>query len=187
MIDVPVSAVMTERAPTVSPTTPAVEAASRLRRADVCALIVRDSGDTVVGIVTESDIVAVVAEGGENPPVESFMSTPVVTIDSTMPVGLAADRMRDAGVERLPVVDREASETPRADGDAVDSEEPRSSIRRPPADDNRTTSGDVGALRGLVSRDDVAPYLSRHRLDIDWQGDPLSLDGTGTPDTAATE
>jgi len=150
MIDVPVSAVMTECAQTVPPTTTAVEAATRLRRADVCALVVHDSS-AVVGIVTEADIVAVVAEGGENPLVESFMSTPVVTVDPTTPVGLAADRMRDAGVARLPVV------------------------------------GDGTGYRGLVARTDVAPYLSRHRLDIDWQGDPLSLDGTGTPDTVATE
>lgn len=154
MIDVPVSAVMTETAPTVSPTATAVEAATRLRRADVSALVVRD-GSAIVGIVTESDIVAVVAEGGENPPVESFMSTPVVTVKATTPVGLAADRMRDAGVARLPVV-----------GDSDD---------------------DNDGYRGLVTRDDIAPYLSRHRLDIDWQGDPLSLDGTGTPDTVATE
>jgi CBS domain-containing protein len=151
MIDVPVSAVMTECAPTVPPTTTAVEAATRLRRADVCAVVVHDSSDGIVGIVTESDIVAVVAEGGENPSVESFMSTPVVTVEPSTPVGLAADRMRDAGVARLPVAGGEAG------------------------------------YRGLVARADVAPYLSRHRLDIDWQGDPLSLDGTGTPDTVTTE
>ncbi|MEF8856474.1 MAG: CBS domain-containing protein [Haloplanus sp.] len=153
---------MTERAPTVSPTTTSVEAATRLRRADVCALVVRDSSDAVVGIVTESDIVAVVAEGGENPPVESFMSSPVVTVAPTTPVGLAADRMRDAGVTRLVVESRDTA-------------------------DNRTQSGDGARYRGLVTRDDIAPYLSRHRLDVDWKGDPLSLDGTGTPDTAATE
>ncbi|AZH26068.1 CBS domain-containing protein [Haloplanus aerogenes] len=158
MIDVPVSAVTTESVPTVPPTTTAVEAATRLRRADVCALVVRDSSGAVVGIVTESDIVAVVAEGGENPLVESFMSTPVVTVDPTTPVGLAADQMRDAGVARLPVVDG----------------------------GERRSSTDDG-YRGLVTRDDIAPYLSRHRLDVDWQGDPLSLDGTGTPDTVATE
>jgi len=167
MIDVPVSAVMTESAPTVPPNTTAVEAATRLRRTDVSALVVYDDG--VTGIVTESDVVAVVAEGGDNPSVESFMSTPVVTVEPSTPVGLAADRMRDAGVTRLPVVERakprssdgEVSESPGADGDV---------------------SGDDG-YRGLVSRTDIAPYLSRHRLDIDWRGEPLSLDGTGTPDT----
>jgi CBS domain-containing protein len=147
MIDVPVSAVMTEAAPTVPSDTTATGAARRLRRADVHAVVVSD-GDGIVGIVTESDIVAVVAEGGENPPVRSFMSAPVVTVGPTTPVGLAADRMRDAGVTRLPVVED-------------------------------------GTYRGLVTGADVAPYLSRHRLDVDWQGDPLSLDGAGTPERSA--
>lgn len=179
MIDVPVSAVTTPAAPTVPPNTPAVEAARHLRRADVRAVVVRDAG-TVVGIVTESDIVAVVAEGGTNPPVESFMSAPVVTVESATPVGLAADRMRDAGVTCLPVVDSEGSKTPRAD-----SEERRSSGNRPRAGDGEGAGND-GRYRGLVTRADIAPYLSRHRLEIDWQGDPLSLDGAGAPD-AATE
>jgi CBS domain-containing protein len=207
MIDVPVSAVMTEAAPTVPPDTTAVEAARRLRRADVHAVVVSD-GDALVGIVTESDIVAVVAEGGENPPVESFMSSPVVTATSTTPVGLAADRMRDAGVTRLPVVDSEAATPPRADGEAVGSEarsatsnrtesgdsvEQRSTSSRTQSDDsedrrssgNRPQAGADGRYRGLVTQADIAPYLSRHRLDVDWEGDPLSLDGTETPERSA--
>lgn len=153
MIDVPVSAVMTETAPTVPLDTTTVEAARRLRRADVHAVVVSDDG-AIVGIATGSDIVAVVAEGawGANPSVESFMSSPVVTVDPATPVGLAADRMRDAGVTRLPVVGGEASRAA------------------------------AGEYRGLVTAADVAPYLSRHRLDVDWEGDPLSLDGTGAPE-----
>lgn len=148
MIDVPVSAVMTEAIPTVPPDTTTTDAACRLRRADVPAVVVGDGDGGVAGIVTESDVVAVVAEGGGNPPVESFMSSPVVTVESTVPVGIAADRMRDAGVVRLPVVED-------------------------------------GRYLGLVTRADVAPYLSRHRLDVDWEGDPLSLEGTGTPEQSA--
>ncbi|AXG07467.1 CBS domain-containing protein [Haloplanus rubicundus] len=162
MIDVPVSAVMTEAVPTVSPDTTAAEAASHLRRADVHAVVVA-AGDGVEGIVTESDVVAVVAEGGGNPTVDSFMSSPVVTISPTTPVGLAADRMRDAGVTCLPVVDGAESGVP----------------------DARPESGNGGRPLGLVTRADIAPYLSRHRLDVDWEGDPLSLDGTGTPERSA--
>ncbi|WP_299332929.1 cyclic nucleotide-binding/CBS domain-containing protein [Haloplanus sp.] len=144
MIDVPVSAAMTGAAATVAPDTRTVEAADRLRRSEVAAVVVTDAAGSVVGIVTESDIVAVVAEGGTDPSVGSFMSTPVVTTSPSRPVGLAADRMRDAGVNRLPVVD---------DGRYV----------------------------GLVVRDDLAPYLSRHRLDIDWSGDALSMEGSRDP------
>ncbi|WP_338739590.1 CBS domain-containing protein [Haloplanus salilacus] len=64
------------------------------------------------------------------------------------PVGLAADRMRDDGVSRLPVVD------------------------------------DDGTYVGLVVRDDLLPYLSRHRLEIDWTGETLSLEGSQGPVSA---
>lgn len=131
---------MTDAVPTVSPDAGTVEVADHLRRADVAAVVVRDPTG-IVGVVTESDVVAVVAEGGDDPPVGAFMSTPVVTVAPSTPVGLAADRMRDAGVSRLPVVDD-------------------------------------GACVGVVARDDLAPYLSRHRLEIDWTGEALSLDGT---------
>jgi len=161
MIDVPVSAVMTAAVPTVPPDTAAAEAAGHLRRADVHAVVV--GGDGVAGIVTESDVVAVVAEGGGNPTVDSFMSSPVIAISPTTPVGLAADRMRDAGVTRLPVVDGAESES----------------------SETRTGPDDGGRPLGLVTRADIAPYLSRHRLDVDWDGDPLSLDGTGTPERSA--
>ena len=130
---------MTDTVPSVPPDTGAVEVADRLRRTDVAAVVVRDATG-IVGVVTESDIVAVVAEGGDDPPVGSFMSAPVVTVVPSTPVGLAADRMRDAGVSRLPGVDD-------------------------------------GACVGMVVRDDLAPYLSRHRLEIDWTGEALSLDG----------
>jgi|GEM_PF-336327 len=197
MIDVPVSAVTTESAPIVPPDTTAVEAARRLRRADVHAVVVHDAG-AVAGIVTESDIVAVVAEGGENPPVESFMSSPVVTVAPSTPVGLAADRMRDAGVTCLPVVEGDG-EGPVSRGqpaqDAGDGERP-ASLGQPAHDAgdgeapptpravDLPADGVDGRYRGLVTRRDIAPYLSRHRLDVDWGGEPLSLDGSGRPEPA---
>lgn len=139
MIDVPVTAVMNEPVPTVPPDTTTVEAARRLRKVDVPALVVSDGTEDVVGIVTESDVVAVVAERGGNPPVASFMSTPVVTTGPDTPVGSAGDRMAEAGVTLLPVVEE-------------------------------------GTYLGLLTREDLAPQLSRHRLEIDWSGDRLTLD-----------
>lgn len=103
MIDVPVSTVMREDVPVVSPADSAVDAAGRLRDPSVPALVVVDGGD-IVGIVTESDIVAVLAERGDNPAVEAFMSRPVVTVVPRTSVGSAAQRMRNAGVTILPVV-----------------------------------------------------------------------------------
>jgi CBS domain-containing protein len=144
VIDVPVSSVMSDEAPSVTRGAGTVEVADLLRRSTVAAVVVLDESGAVDGIVTESDVVAVVAEGGDDPAVESFMSTPVVTTSPSTPVGLAADRMRDAGVSRLPVVED-------------------------------------GAYLGLVDRDDLAPYLSRHRLEIDWSGDALSLSESRGP------
>ncbi|MEF8884939.1 MAG: CBS domain-containing protein [Haloarculaceae archaeon] len=123
MIGIPVSSLVTET-PTVATETSATEAAGHLRRPEVPALVVA---------------------GATNPPVESFMSAPVVTVPPDTQVGLAADRMRDAGVGLLPVVDGE------------------------------------GGYRGVVTRECLAPYLSRHRLEVTWEGEPLRLDGSDTP------
>lgn len=150
MIDIPVASVIVGAAPSVPPETATVKAASQLRQPDVPALVVCDSAESVVGLVTESDIVAVVAERGGNRPVESYMSSPVVTTLPSTPIGSAADRMRDAGITLLPVVDDEAN------------------------------------YEGLVTQDALAPYLSHHRLEIDWEGDPLSIEETGAPDAPTT-
>jgi CBS domain-containing protein len=140
MIEIPVSSLVTDVS-TVEPETSAVEAAGYLRQPEEPALVVRE-GEDVVGVVTESDIVAVVAEGGSNPRVASFMSAPVVSVPPSTHVGLAADRMRDAGVGLLPVVDED------------------------------------GIYRGVVTKEALAPYLSRHRLEITWDSDPLTLGGS---------
>lgn len=137
MIDVPVSSAMIQRELLIGPMATTVSAAEQLRDPETPALFVQDETGTLVGVVTESDIVATIAEGGTNPPVESYMSTPVQTVDPKVTVGLAADRMRDSGVTVLPVVD---------DG-----------------------------YEGFVTRDLLAPYLPRHRVDVSWDGDPIRL------------
>lgn len=141
MIEIPVLRAMKEGVPVVSSDCSITEAAGHLRKPEVPALIVRDSPDSLTGIVTESDIVALVAEGGFSQPIEICLSSPVVTVGPTTPVGLAADRMRDAGISLLPVVDEE------------------------------------NEYYGLVTRETLAPYLSRQRLGITWDGEPLRIDG----------
>jgi CBS domain-containing protein len=107
IIDVPVVEAMTDTAPVVASDRAIPDAAELLWAPDVPALVVRDDPDEVTGIVTESDVVAAVAEGAAALAVATCMSTPVVTVTPSTPVGLAADRMRKAGVTRLPVVDDE--------------------------------------------------------------------------------
>lgn len=90
--------------PTVTPDTPVSEAAEYLRGIQVPALPVLED-DTVVGMVTESDLVALLAETDERPAVQTIMSTPVTTIPPFTTLGKAADTMRANGVKHLPVVD----------------------------------------------------------------------------------
>jgi len=152
MIEIPVSTAVTDDAPVVDSGCSVRAAACHLRDPDVPAVVVRDSPGEISGIVTESDVVVIVAEGGFSHPVASCMSSPVVSVRPSTPVGLAADRMRDAGITLLAVVD---------------------------ADDE---------YHGLVTRDALAPYLSRQRLGITWNGEPLALDEdaseTESPDAA---
>lgn len=103
MIDIPIDTVTTTTANSIEPETPVGDAAQRLRDPDVPALVVLEA-DTVVGIVTESDVVAFVAERLESCPVETIMSAPVTTITPSESVTTAARRMRENGVNHLPVV-----------------------------------------------------------------------------------
>jgi CBS domain-containing protein len=151
MIDVPVSSVLTDKAPLVPPDASTVDVAAHLRRPTVPAVLVQADTGAIAGIVTESDVVAVVAERGGNQPVEAIMSAPVVTVKPSVPIGLAADRMRSAGVARLPVVRED------------------------------------GTYEGLVTHEAIAPYLSRHRLEIEWQSEPLSLAESEDGGSVATD
>ncbi|ADB61879.1 putative signal transduction protein with CBS domains [Haloterrigena turkmenica DSM 5511] len=141
MIDVPLERVLTQPGRTIQPEAPITEAAERLRDPDVSALVVLED-ETVVGIVTESDIVAFVAETLEPHPVRTVMSSPVTTISRHESLVAAAETMRTDGVKHLPVVSD-------------------------------------GAYCGLVSASTLAPYLSRRRLEIDWEDDPVRIDDDG--------
>lgn len=102
------------------------------------ALVVLED-ETVIGIVTESDVVAFVAETLEPHPVATITSSPVSTISPGESVTTAIGTMRHEGVRHLPVVRG-------------------------------------GIYCGLVSAATLAPYLSRRRLEIDWQDDPIWID-----------
>ncbi|WP_436345090.1 CBS domain-containing protein [Natronorubrum sp. FCH18a] len=146
MIETPIERVLTRTIRAIQPATSVSEAAQRLRDPDVSVLVVLED-ETVVGIVTESDIVAFVAETLEPHPVEAVMSTPVTTISPSESVTTAAETMRANGVKHLPVVEG-------------------------------------GTYCGHVSISTLAPYLSRHRLEIDWQDDPIRIgadDSSGIP------
>ncbi|SIR57377.1 CBS domain-containing protein [Natronorubrum thiooxidans] len=138
MIPIPVEHALSHAARTVSPETSTTEAATMLRDPSVPALVVLED-ESVVGMITESDIVAFVAETLEPHPVDTIMSSPVTTVSPTESLVDAAESMRANGVSHLPVVDG-------------------------------------GAYCGLVSASRLAPYLSRTRLEIEWQDDPMRID-----------
>lgn len=140
MIETNVGTVAISSPRTIEPETCVSRAAEQLRSTDVSALVVLDT-ETVVGIVTESDIVALVAETDERPPVSEILSSPVTTVSPHSTVREAAERMRTAGVSHLPVVED-------------------------------------GVYYGLVSTEQIAPFVSRHKVDIEWHGERTRVETT---------
>jgi acyl dehydratase/CBS domain-containing protein len=105
-----VSEVMQTSVETVAPTATASEVARLLHDRDVGSVVVVE--DSIVGIVTESDLVSLVATGGdpEATNVEAVMSVPVYTVPADESVVVAAERLREHRIKKLPV-------TGGADGD----------------------------------------------------------------------
>jgi len=116
---------MTRDVETTTPDTPLREAARVLARAGISGMPVVDHEGTVVGVVSEADIL--VKAGGEAPgsrllgwlletdtgledkiraeTVGEAMSSPAVTITPERPVHEAAKLMSAEGINRLPVID----------------------------------------------------------------------------------
>ncbi|MBV0925288.1 CBS domain-containing protein [Halomicroarcula limicola] len=106
LVPLPVREVMQTPARTISPESPVVEAATRLRDEGIGSLVVERDGDCV-GIITESDVVAVAAEEGDTRAltVEDVMSTALVTVEADADVETAVERLRTHGIKKLPVVE----------------------------------------------------------------------------------
>ena len=82
-------------------------AARRMYEAGVGSVLVVDGDGRLRGILTRRDIIYLVASGvaRKNPPVRLYMSESVITVEEGEPVGVALDRMREAGVRHLAVLD----------------------------------------------------------------------------------
>lgn len=101
--------VMTSDPIMLTPDTPVVEAAKRMRASDVGNVLVVDK-DKLCGIVTDRDIVVRVVGDGRDPmttPVRDVASTILTTLRPSDPVSKAVKTMREKSVRRLPVVDRD--------------------------------------------------------------------------------
>jgi CBS domain-containing protein len=105
MIRTVVTEVMSTPALSVAPGAPLREVARRLYEYDVGSVLVLE-GAALVGIVTESDVVRSVAtDGAPGTPVESVMTTDVVTVGPEVSVTDACDLLHEHDVNHLPVVE----------------------------------------------------------------------------------
>jgi CBS-domain-containing membrane protein len=106
--------IMTTAVVTVRPDTPSREVAAMLRQHRVSGFPVTGDGGKVVGVVTETDLLALVAgqhhrghRAAELATAGDLMSHPAVTISPDELVKTAAGLMRKRRLQRLPVVDRD--------------------------------------------------------------------------------
>ncbi|GAA2241094.1 CBS domain-containing protein [Promicromonospora sukumoe] len=117
-------------APTTIGMSETFQAAARAMAAhDVGALVVR-AGPTVIGIVTDRDLVVRgLAEGlGLEAMVGEVASEDLVTIGPEVPVEAAAEVMRNAAVRRVPVVDGDVAVGIVSIGDLAVERDPTSAL-----------------------------------------------------------
>jgi len=92
---------------TASPQETVAAAAALLHSRKVGAMVVVDADGTVVGILSERDVVSVIAEGGERAlsrPISECMSEEVVFAHPGETVDSLLARMTDRRIRHLPVV-----------------------------------------------------------------------------------
>ena len=105
-----ISDYMDTEVPILGPETPILEAVDFLLNHRVTGAPVVDSGDKLVGIITETDLLKLVTEGiqGE-PPTEAtvaeFMTTEVITVPPTVDIYYIAGMFLANKLRRLPVVE----------------------------------------------------------------------------------
>jgi CBS domain-containing protein len=100
---------MTNMLETIEASISVQEAAKKMREKRISSLLVLDSGNKPVGIITERDLVRKVCandSSSKNTMVQDIMSDALVTADAVSEVGVAADIMMQNKVRHLLVVER---------------------------------------------------------------------------------
>ena len=105
-----ISECMDQVVPTLNPDTPIMKAVSFLLRHRVTGAPVVDYKGTLLGMITESDLLRLITEGGgAKPPIDvkvsDFMTTDVITVPSTPDVYYVAGLFNEHKFRRLPIVD----------------------------------------------------------------------------------
>jgi CBS domain-containing protein len=104
-----VASIMIKKLVALGPKDPLSKAAQLMREEEVGCVLVLDERRKPLGILTDRDLVVRGVATGRSlsTPVEEVMSRNPFTTKPTEPVMLAARRMADLLVRRLPVVDEE--------------------------------------------------------------------------------
>jgi len=107
MDDIFVARVMSTDLQTVGPDTLVEDAAQLMLDEGVGSVLVVDGSNRLEGILTTTDFVSIVARS--QPKAETtvtrYMSTDLVTTTAGTPIRAVADRMIEAGIHHMPVVD----------------------------------------------------------------------------------
>lgn len=111
MDDVFVAQLMTSELVTVRPSALVEDAANRMLEEDIGSVLVVNEAGGVEGILTSTDFVQIVAERKpkDETPVEAYMTSDVLTTHAQEPIEEVANRMLDAGIHHMPVVDDEGT------------------------------------------------------------------------------
>ncbi|WP_049981131.1 CBS domain-containing protein [Halolamina rubra] len=107
MDDLFVASLMSTDVKTVTPGTLVEAAADLMLEHEIGSVVVVDDDGELRGILTRTDFVAIVS--GQKPkdqtPVSEYMTTDVLTAKGGDSIREVADRMVDAGIHHMPVVD----------------------------------------------------------------------------------
>ena len=102
------SDIMTRKVVTIGPTASAQEAAQLLDQFRISGLPVVDAGGSLIGIVTEADIISKVNRDGllerDGLLVSDIMSREVTTINEETPVSEIATLLTERKIKRVPVM-----------------------------------------------------------------------------------
>ncbi|MHC4125986.1 MAG: formate/nitrite family transporter [Planctomycetota bacterium] len=105
----PVRKLMTKGPPTIAPDKTVVEAVEAMKRHSVGSVLVGESDDKVVGIVSEADIVRKVLAAGEKPDtvkVEEIMSSPLISVDVKTSIYSIYNTMTEHRIRHLVITDQ---------------------------------------------------------------------------------
>lgn len=105
----PVRKLMTKGPPVIAPDKTVVEAVKAMKRHNVGSILVGESDDRAVGIVSEADIVRKVLAEGTKPDtvkVEEIMSSPLISVDVKTPIYRIYNTMTQNRIRHLVITDQ---------------------------------------------------------------------------------